>query len=162
MTTKKPQENAKQTPKTTRKKTSKTTARTTKRRGAEAQEKKTAEAKATFLKAYEANLGNVSGAARSAKIERSTYYKWLESDPEFKERARAVTETQKDFAESMLMKLIRDGDGAAIKFYLSTKGRDRGYGEKVEVTGAEGKPLIPNISIQVIDTKEEVQQEEEE
>lgn len=142
---------AKTKPKTATKKPT-----TTKRQDVITKEKKTEEAKERFLKAYEANLGNVSDAARKAGIERTTFYKWREVDKDFKAKCESVIETQKDFAESMLLKLMREGDSGAVRFYLSTKGRDRGYGDKIEVTGAEGKDLIPNISIQIIDNKEEV------
>lgn len=145
--------------KTTRKTPTKRTT-TAKRKEQITKDAKTAKAKETFFKAYEANLGNVSDAARKAGVERTTYYRWCEADKEFKDKCDAVIETQKDFAESMLMRLIRDGDSGAIRFYLSTKGRDRGYGDKVEVTGAEGKDLIPNISIQIIDDKEDVNGED--
>ena len=35
-------------------------------------------------------------------------------------------------------------------FALKTKGRKRGYQERTEVTGAEGKDLIPKIIIEII------------
>lgn len=141
----------------TKRKTTTRKSTATKRPEQITKEAKTAKAKETFLKAYEANLGNVSDAARKAGIERTTYYKWIEADKEFKDKCDSVIETQKDFAESMLMRLIRDGDSSAVRFYLSTKGRDRGYGDRVEVTGAEGKDLVPNISIQIIDDKKDVE-----
>lgn len=153
---KKTQPGQPKTAKTKRKTTTKKST-ATKRPEQITKEAKTAKAKETFLKAYEANLGNVSDAARKAGIERTTYYKWIEADKEFKDKCDTVIETQKDFAESMLMRLIRDGDSGAVRFYLSTKGRDRGYGDRVEVTGAEGKDLVPNISIQIIDDKKDVE-----
>ena len=48
-----------------------------------------------------------------------------------------------DFAETMLMKHIREGDTTSLIFYLKTKGRERGYVERVEATGANGSPLVP-------------------
>lgn len=42
-------------------------------------------------------------------------------------------ETVLDFTESKAIERIKDGDGAMIRFILATKGRKRGYGDKVEV-----------------------------
>lgn len=39
-----------------------------------------------------------------------------------------------DRAESQMMRLIEDGDGAMIRFYLSTIGKGRGYSSRTEIT----------------------------
>ena len=44
-------------------------------------------------------------------------------------------------AESVLLKNIKDGDSADAKWYLSRKGKSRGYVERSEVTGAEGEAI---------------------
>ena len=36
---------------------------------------------------------------------------------------------------------IRNGDTNAIKFYLETKAKDRGYVRQYKVSGTEGQPL---------------------
>ena len=157
MTAKKPQANAKEKPKTKPKATAKQTASSRAKARAKTAATKAAQTKknkADFLIAYEASLGNISLAAKKVGIKRGTYYLWCNTDPEFKEACEEAIETQKDFVESQLMKSIRDGDAGSIKFYLQTKGRDRGYGDKIEVTGADGKDLVPNICIEVIDPKE--------
>lgn len=124
--------------------------------GGAAAKEKTARNKARFLKAYEASLGNITAASNAIGIARTTYYLWRDTDPEFVKACEDAIELQKDFVESQLMKLIRDGDSGSVRFYLQTKGRDRGYGDKMELTGAGGKDLIPSISIEVIDTKAQV------
>lgn len=151
MTAKKPQANAQANAKTKPKATAKRTASSRAKATKAAQTKKN---KADFIAAYEASLGSVTMAAKKVGIDRTTYYFWCNTDPEFKAACEEAIEMQKDFAESQLMKLIRDGDAGSIKFYLQTKGRDRGYGDKVEVTGADGKDLVPNICIEVVDPKE--------
>lgn len=54
--------------------------------------------KAAFLAAY-AELGNVTHAARTAEIDRSTHYEWLESDAEYRERFRVAHEEACDSLE---------------------------------------------------------------
>lgn len=46
-----------------------------------------------------------------------------------------------DYAENKLWTLIKEGNTAAILFYLKTKGKDRGYSERRELTGQNGTPL---------------------
>jgi len=50
-----------------------------------------------------------------------------------------------DMAESKLISKIKDGNLTAVIFYLKTKGKDRGYVERGEVTGSSGSPLMPGI-----------------
>jgi hypothetical protein len=53
----------------------------------------------------------------------------------------AETERALDFSESMMRKAIEDGDGKMIRFHLSTKGKNRGYSTRTEVTGANGEAV---------------------
>ena len=46
-----------------------------------------------------------------------------------------------DYSESQMYKQIQDGDGAMIRYHLSTQGKSRGYTERSEVTGAGGGPV---------------------
>lgn len=99
--------------------------------------------KATFLDAMRANLGNITKSCERAKIDRKTYYNWLESDPDFSDDVDAVAESNIDLAEDSLMQQIKDGNPTSTIFYLKTKGKKRGYIETQELTGKDGKDLIP-------------------
>jgi len=46
-----------------------------------------------------------------------------------------------DFAENQLYKLIQKENPAAVFFYLKTKCKNRGYIERQERTGTDGKPV---------------------
>lgn len=46
-----------------------------------------------------------------------------------------------DVAESKLITAITEGELKAVFFYLKTKGKHRGYTERVESTGADGGPM---------------------
>lgn len=47
-----------------------------------------------------------------------------------------------DVAENRLYELIEQGDKNAIMFALKTRGKSRGYSERLEQTGADGAPLM--------------------
>jgi len=109
--------------------------------------------KKEILEELEKHNGIVSSACKSIGLPRSTYYSWLNSDPEFKSQVDDIQEVAIDFVESKLMEKIRgvtvlakegtDGDedltyslppsDTAIIFYLKTKGKKRGYIERMEV-----------------------------
>lgn len=46
-----------------------------------------------------------------------------------------------DLAESRLGSAVDKGEAWAICFYLKTQGKQRGYVERQEVTGADGAPV---------------------
>ena len=97
--------------------------------------------KQAMLEALEASLGIVSTAAKKANVGRSTHYKWMDEDPEYKKAVQEVQESVLDFAESHLYKLVKEGNPAATIFYLKTKGKKRGYIERQEIEVTEKKPL---------------------
>jgi hypothetical protein len=46
-----------------------------------------------------------------------------------------------DIAEGQLVKSIKKGQAWAVKFWLTTKGRDRGFVTRTEQTGKNGGPI---------------------
>lgn len=96
-----------------------------------------------FLDAYDRSLGNVSTACRTVGITRRTYYNWKRDNRSFREAVEDLDEYNLDFAETMLMKHIREGDTTTLIFFLKTKGKQRGYTERSEITGADGAPIVP-------------------
>lgn len=90
------------------------------------------EKKEKFLEALAHGYGIIATACEAIGIGRSTYYRWYNADPEFKERVDEITETQVDFVESKLMQSINANDTTAIIFYLKTKGKKRGYTDKAQ------------------------------
>lgn len=94
---------------------------------------KTAANKKAFLQKLEKTLGNVTAACKEIGIRRETYYHWKQKDKAFAKQVEECNESAIDFVESALMKQIQDGNATAIIFFLKTKGRDRGYVEKLQV-----------------------------
>lgn len=96
-----------------------------------------------FLQALANNRGNVTKACEAVGINRCTYYRWLE-DEDFKNEVDNVSEGLLDLAEDQLQQKIEHGDTASIIFYLKTKGKKRGFVERVEkeISGNRQNPLI--------------------
>ncbi len=99
--------------------------------------------------------GIVASACKAAGISRYTFYEWKKTDPEFAEKVEDILELQKDFCEALILKKMRDGDTTMIIFYAKTKMKDRGYVERQEVTGADGKPLAQTQNIDLSTLSEE-------
>jgi hypothetical protein len=75
----------------------------------------------------------------------------MEKDSKFRQAYNDQTESLIDFAETALLNSIRKGSDTATIFFLKTKGKDRGYIERQEHTGKDGKDLNPAKTL----TKEE-------
>jgi len=93
---------------------------------------KTKQHKKAVLEALEQSLGVVTSACRKAGVGRTTFYGWIKDDEEFAEAVRDIENVALDFAESQLHKQIKDGIPTSTIFYLKTKGKKRGYVERVE------------------------------
>lgn len=102
---------------------------------------------AEFLIAFEKTLGVVTPAAQMIGVKRSTIYRWREMYPEFDKACKEISEVAVDFVETQLYKLIKDGSEASTIFYMKTKGRDRGYAEKLQHdVNAEVKGVTVNVT----------------
>ena len=99
--------------------------------------------KKVFVEKMKKTLGNITASSEAAGINRCTYYEWYEKDADFRAAIDAISESCIDFAESSLMQQIKDGNPTSTIFYLKTKGKKRGYIETQEITGKDGKDLIP-------------------
>lgn len=77
------------------------------------------------------NRGMVAVAARNLGCSRQTIYEWMERYPELKDVLAEEREVMTDVAELSLYKQVQAGEGWAVKYYLSTQGKGRGYVEQV-------------------------------
>ena len=114
---------------------------------------KTEQHKKAVLEALEKSLGVVTTACRVVGIGRTTFYEWMQKDPEFAKSVKDIEGVALDFAESQLHKQIGDGVPSSTMFYLKTKGKKRGYIERQEISGVEGMPL--NVKVEIIDKIED-------
>jgi len=105
--------------------------------------------KNNLINALEKSMGVVTSACKKVGIHRSTFYEYYNNDEEFRQKVDDIGNVALDFAESKMFEQIQEGNTQLIKFYLSTRGKKRGYVERQEITGADGMPN--NFQIEIID-----------
>lgn len=111
--------------------------------------------KKAMIEALEKSLGIVTTACKMVGIHRDTHYSWLNSDLEYKRQVESIADMTLDFAESQLHKQIKDGEVSSTIFYLKTKGKKRGYIERVEQEVTVHKPIIIDWTENTTDTQAE-------
>lgn len=82
--------------------------------------------------------GNVAAIARRFGCARGTIQARIDRSPTLTAALNDARESMVDMTESALYKRILDGDTTAIIFFLKTRGKERGYVERQEVTGKDG------------------------
>lgn len=96
-----------------------------------------------ILEAYRANDFNKSKTAKALLMSSGTFYRILDKRPELRKDMDNALEDQVEIAESALMKLVDQGNFNAIKFFLETKGKSKGYGQQKQ----EGQTVDESASI---------------
>lgn len=102
---------------------------------------KTNKNKKLILEALNNSLGVVTDALNSTNLSRTQFYKWMKDDPDFKADVEEVQNVAIDFAESQLYSLISEKNPTAVIFYLKTKGKHRGYIERIENVNSQKDPF---------------------
>ncbi len=100
----------------------------------------------TFIDAIPGTGGIISAIARKVGCEWNTAKKYIDNYPTVRAAYDAECEAMLDLAESTVLKNIKDGDTADAKWYLTKKGKRRGYGDSVELTGEGGGPLVIRLT----------------
>ncbi len=103
--------------------------------------------KKIFLEALKEQLGIVTPTAKQTGINRTTHYKWLKEDPEYKAEVDLIPDLVLDFAENALFKLMQEKNVAATIFFLKCNGKHRGYVERHELSHSMNTPLIIKESV---------------
>ena len=96
--------------------------------------------------------GNIALAAKHLGLSRQHLYKLIDPDHECFVQAVAEgwaegCETRLDMAESQLDENIAKGKEASIFFLLKTLGKDRGYTDRQEIIGADGRQIKHTVEI---------------
>jgi hypothetical protein len=99
--------------------------------------------KKRMLEALGHTMSNVSKSAKMVGIARNTHYEWMKDDEQYKSAVEELENEVLDFAEDCLHNEMANGNVAAIIFKLKTKGKKRGYIERVEteISGPNGGPI---------------------
>lgn len=93
---------------------------------------------------YDANysqVGRVLGRSRR-EVERC-----ISADMVVYDLAKDVEESFLDEVESTYRTMAKSGDANAIKFFLSTKGKARGYTVRNEMSGPDGGPIQTEATV---------------
>ena len=85
----------------------------------------------------------MSAIARKVGCEWNTAKKYIDNYPTVRAAYDAECEAMLDLAESAVLRNIKlaaqgEGDTQDAKWYLTKKGKRRGYGDSMEVTGKDG------------------------
>ena len=70
-------------------------------------------------------------------------YQWPETEQAYEEEKEAIL----DLCESVLYSSIKNGDTQSAKWVLATKGKERGFIKRREVTGENGAPLVVKVEL---------------
>ena len=116
-----------------------------------------------FLKAY-TKKGTITHAAKLSGVSWAHHYRWMKEDPTYPPRLEQAKIEIADRAERAAIKRAIDGydepifqqgiqvgtkrkySDRLLMFYLKGRRRDV-FGDKREITGADGQPLRVNISL---------------
>jgi hypothetical protein len=97
---------------------------------------------AQIIQAIPGSGGIISTISRKLGCSWDTVNRAIADYPTVKAAYDDECEKVLDMAESVLLKNIEAGDSADAKWYLSRKGKRRGYVERQEVTGSDGGEIL--------------------
>lgn len=86
--------------------------------------------------------GFVSVAARNLGCTDQTVRNYIERYAVCKQAVTDAREAMIDYAEGKLYQNIQNNDTVSILFFLKTQAKHRGYIERHEVTGADGRAIV--------------------
>lgn len=99
-----------------------------------------------FIDSIPGTGGIVSAIARKVGCDWYTVRRYIDNYPTVKAAYDAECEAMLDLAESAVLRNIKlaaqgEGDTADAKWYLTKRGKRRGYGEAMEISGKDGGPV---------------------
>lgn len=99
-----------------------------------------------MIEALQESNGVVTTAIQSVKMNRSTFYKWMNEDEEFKKEVDDIRESALDYVESKMFERITNGSDTMIIFFLKTQGKKRGYIERSQLDVQNTSPDFSGLS----------------
>ncbi len=105
--------------------------------------------KQKLLEALERSLGIVTSACKDVGVSRDTFYRYYNEDNDFKKSVDDINNITLDFAETQLLKKIKEGSERSILFYMKYKARLRGYSDSIDITSG-GEKIVSEISVNIV------------
>ncbi len=91
-----------------------------------------------IIEALENNTGIIVHAAKALGIGRNTLSAWVKAEPELNAARVGASGHMLDLAKKNVLKALEAGDLATSREILRTLGKNEGFSERVETTGANG------------------------
>lgn len=112
--------------------------------------------KETVLAAIKNSLGIYTNIAKNLGCTQHTAERWVAKWEETRLAYTEETNTILDLAETKIISAINNGDIATCKWYLTMKGKERGYETIPTIKLDSGEPLNINLSGSGEMTREEL------
>lgn len=96
---------------------------------------------AQIAKALAATAGNMAAAAKKLGLNRSSVKRRVDASTDLQLVCSEAKETTTDIAESALVISIRKREPWAVRFWLRTQAKERGYTYREELSGPGGTPV---------------------
>jgi hypothetical protein len=84
----------------------------------------------------------ILGQAYGRSVTADTIREYMKRHPKLRDEVEAQIEEHLDMAEAKLLTAINAGADWAVKFYLETQGKRRGYSRRQEIAGVPGQPVV--------------------
>jgi len=114
---------------------------------------KTEQHKKAIIEALEQSLGIVTTACKKVGVGRTTFYGWLKDDEDFAKQVKDIENVALDFAETQLHQQIKDNVPTSTIFYLKTKGKKRGYIERMETENTNKNLDLSNLTDEELEVR---------
>lgn len=98
-----------------------------------------------FLSVVSGTGGLYTVIARKLGINRHTVAEYIKRDPVLADAVQQERESTLDDVESVFVDACLEGDIQACMFYLKTKGKERGYTERVENDLRSSRPIVIQV-----------------
>ena len=98
-----------------------------------------------IARAIPGSAGIIAEIARRAHCTRNTISSHLKKNPDLQRLYNDEVESLLDLAECKMIEAIQNGDAIMIRWYLSTKGKHRGYTE-----ADKGPTRVENLNVIVV------------
>lgn len=98
-----------------------------------------------FIKAIPGTGGIITAIAKKVGCDWYTAKKYITQYATVEAAYNAERETVKDQVETALIAEAKSGESWAVKYYLSTQAKDRGYSEKQEIDLVSGGEALGSV-----------------